>query len=208
MTSTLTMGPRPDYDRKGTFANIVSSLWNNVRMIPTGKVFQGGDYKQVGGEFLFEPVGEIMTSPVASPMDESGQKELSLPNPAGIQPGQLDRIEEKRITWCHRMRNTRDHAEIPELREVLGLDGNGKEGKNPRRWSRAIAERKGTGISQMTGMKGASHEILTGSPSKDMSRSMTQVDEPAPAASATGPENGVPEPVLEVGNKVPIPANS
>ena len=45
MTSTLTMGPRPDYDRKGTFATVVSSMWNNVKMIPTGKAFSGGDYK-------------------------------------------------------------------------------------------------------------------------------------------------------------------
>lgn len=44
---------------------------------------KGGDYRQVGGEFLFED-GEVM--------------------------------------WGHRMRNTRDHAEIPELRTVLGLD--------------------------------------------------------------------------------------
>lgn len=202
------MGPRPDYDRKGTFANIVSSMWNNVRMIPTGKAFAGGDYKQVGGEFLFEPAGEITTSPVASPMDESSKKELGLPSPAGIQPGHLDRSEEKRITWCHRMKNTRDHAEIPELREVLGLDGNGKEGKNGRRWSRAITERKGTGISQMTGMQRASQEVLTGSPSNDISRSTTQVDGPAPANSAPGPGNGVVEPVLEGDNKVPIPTNS
>ncbi|KAI7271406.1 hypothetical protein KC345_g7235 [Hortaea werneckii] len=26
-----------------------------------------------------------------------------------------------RLVWCHRMRNTRDHAEIAELEEVLGL---------------------------------------------------------------------------------------
>ena len=25
------------------------------------------------------------------------------------------------VVWCHRMRNTRDHVEVPELREVLGL---------------------------------------------------------------------------------------
>ncbi|KAK9311594.1 AhpC/TSA antioxidant enzyme-domain-containing protein [Lipomyces starkeyi] len=25
--------------------------------------------------------------------------------------------------WCHRMRNTRDHTEVPALRRVLGLDG-------------------------------------------------------------------------------------
>jgi hypothetical protein len=31
-------------------------------------------------------------------------------------------FENGKPVWCHRMRNTRDHAEIPELRMVLGLD--------------------------------------------------------------------------------------
>lgn len=32
-------------------------------------------------------------------------------------------FEEGNVTWCHRMRNTRDHAEVSELRVALGLDG-------------------------------------------------------------------------------------
>ena len=59
------------------------------------KAFKGGDYWQVGGEFLFE----------------DGEPK-----------------------WCHRMSNTRDHAEVPQLRKQLGLD----EGDVPRRnkrWS-------------------------------------------------------------------------
>lgn len=32
-------------------------------------------------------------------------------------------FEDGKVTWCHRMRNTRDHAEVSELRAVLGLDG-------------------------------------------------------------------------------------
>lgn len=31
-------------------------------------------------------------------------------------------FEDGKVTWCHRMRNTRDHAEVSELRAVLGLD--------------------------------------------------------------------------------------
>ncbi|KAK4104592.1 hypothetical protein N658DRAFT_183054 [Parathielavia hyrcaniae] len=31
--------------------------------------------------------------------------------------------EDKIVTWCHRMKNTRDHTEIPVLMEVLGLEG-------------------------------------------------------------------------------------
>ncbi|KAI9823773.1 MAG: hypothetical protein M1832_002330 [Thelocarpon impressellum] len=30
-------------------------------------------------------------------------------------------FDEGKVVWCHRMRNTRDHAEIPELRRVLGF---------------------------------------------------------------------------------------
>lgn len=41
-----------------------------------------GDYKQNGGEYLFED-GELK--------------------------------------WCHRMKTTSDHAEVKELKEVLGL---------------------------------------------------------------------------------------
>lgn len=32
-------------------------------------------------------------------------------------------FENGKVTWCHRMKNTRDHTEVPELRGVLGLDG-------------------------------------------------------------------------------------
>ncbi len=39
------------------------------------------------------------------------------------------------VRWCHRMRNTRDHVEVPELREVLGLGLDGGE----------VGERKGVG---------------------------------------------------------------
>lgn len=47
-------------------------------------MLSGGDFRQVGGEFVFE---------------------------------------NGRVAWCHRMKNTRDHAEIPEVRKQLGLDG-------------------------------------------------------------------------------------
>jgi len=115
-----------------------------LKQLKGGKALQGGDSQQVGGEFLFEPVGEVLSSPLtpaASPYEES--KQLG---------------EEKRVTWCHRMKNTRDHAEIPELREILGLDGVGIPGKNGRRWSKALGERKGTGMSALSGL----HDKTTG----------------------------------------------
>ena len=46
-------------------------------------MLSGGDYRQVGGEFLFQ---------------------------------------NGKVTWCHRMKYTRDHAEIPLVRQQLGLD--------------------------------------------------------------------------------------
>lgn len=91
--------------------------------------------KQVGGEFLFEPITDVMQSPIVpSPNGESKEEYFE---------------EEKKVTWCHRMKNTRDHAEIPELREVLGFEDHGKPGKNQKRWSKAIGSRKGTGLSSM-----------------------------------------------------------
>jgi hypothetical protein len=55
--------------------------------------------------------------------------------------------EDKAVTWCHRMRTTRDHAEIPELMEVLGLDGHGEPVGDKGLWEKALRERKGTGVS-------------------------------------------------------------
>ena len=45
------------------------------------------------------------------------------------------------------MKTTRDHAEIPELMEVLGLNGQGKPISDAKRWSVALQSRKGTGLS-------------------------------------------------------------
>jgi hypothetical protein len=121
---------------------MVGSFVQSLKQVKSGKTFQGGDYQQVGGEFMFEPVN--MSTPIGSPEDE--QKELG--GRKGLE-GMLENgyVEEKRVTWCHRMRNTRDHAEIPEVREVLGLDEEDEAGKNAKRWKKAIVERKGTGLS-------------------------------------------------------------
>ncbi len=188
MTRTLNMGSRPEYQRKGVAATILSSLWGNLKEIPTGKAFAGGDYQQVGGEFLFEPLGELVQSPIASPISEDERKQLGgdgTTTPAGP----LDKSEVKRVTWCHRMKNTRDHAEIPELREILGLDGEGLPGKSNMRWSKALNERKGTGVSQMSGLSKtpSGNEVLTGEPRGSVE---------------------IPTPVLEDDGKLPIPTNS
>jgi hypothetical protein len=45
------------------------------------------------------------------------------------------------------MRSTRDHTEMPELMEVLGLEGSGKPADNAELWKKALSTRKGTGSS-------------------------------------------------------------
>lgn len=82
MTSNMALGPKkPDYIQKSP---LVTTLQSIVKAISSGRdALKGGDFKQVGGEFLFQG-GEVK--------------------------------------WCHRMQNTRDHAEVDVLKEVLGMD--------------------------------------------------------------------------------------
>jgi hypothetical protein len=48
-------------------------------------------------------------------------------------------FEDGKVTWCHRMRNTRDHAEAPVLKKVLGLrDGNDERPPPKRRWTASL----------------------------------------------------------------------
>lgn len=146
MMRTLNLGTRPEYQRRGTLMGIGQSVLQSLKQIKGGKLFQGGDYQQVGGEFLFEPVR--MATPITSPADGPVGMDASggiLGN--GDKIGENEGFEEKRITWCHRMKNTRDHAEVPEIREVLGFDEMVEGGKNQKRWSKALSERKGTGVS-------------------------------------------------------------
>ncbi|KAL9019998.1 MAG: hypothetical protein Q9185_002737 [Variospora sp. 1 TL-2023] len=83
MIRTLDLGPRsPQYMQYSLPSAMVRSVYQNLK---AGRsAFRGGNYWQVGGEFL---------------------------------------LEDGRASWCHRMRNTRDHTEIPETRRQLGLDG-------------------------------------------------------------------------------------
>jgi hypothetical protein len=145
MVRTLALGSRPEYLRRSFTANIFHSIAQGLKQLPAGRALAGGDVQQVGGEFLFEPVGELAASPVTP----------------GVGQGQ----EEKRVVWCHRMKNTRDHVEMPELREVLGLDGLGVPvpGGDVKRWMKAVTERKGTGLSAIGGLK-AEDGVLVGEP--------------------------------------------
>ncbi|KAL2268748.1 hypothetical protein VTJ83DRAFT_3594 [Remersonia thermophila] len=189
MVRTLALGPRPAYARQSLLKVIGQSIAQGLKQIPAGLAHKGGDSKQVGGEFLFEPPPGSKEATPATPMDVVGAPETwgthagtaltAAPPPApasssapssaeaGAKSGEgadANRVsrsetsldgkleadsegEDKIVTWCHRMRNTRDHAEIPELMEVLGLDGTGNPIADPERWARALKERKGTGVS-------------------------------------------------------------
>lgn len=145
MSKTLQLGTKPAYMRRSMMHSIVGSIVQGVKQIPTGNVLKMGDQRQVGGEFLFEP-RDILT-PVSTPRNEMAQP-ISAFDQGEEKEAEQDGHgnEEKRVTWCHRMKTTRDHAEIPELIEVLGLDQNTAVGKDVNRGS-VTSARKGKGHS-------------------------------------------------------------
>lgn len=103
MVKTLNLGTKdPDYIQHSLVSGIVKSVAQGLKRISSGDAMQAGDIRQVGGEFLFEADG--------------GHTQLKN---AKLGNGALQRLQ---VTWCHRMKNTRDHAELPELKEVLGLE--------------------------------------------------------------------------------------
>lgn len=168
MVRTLALGARPAYMKTHLLKSSVASVVQGLKQIGKGLALKGGDGKQVGGEFLFEPV-EV----VGGEGEGEGKRVVVATTPVGIEPpkawaeggetgeGKSGRSEtsldgkgepdaegeDKVVTWCHRMKNTRDHAEVPELMEVLGLDGDGRPVEDKERWERALRERKGTGVS-------------------------------------------------------------
>jgi hypothetical protein len=144
MMRTLNLGERPEYQRRELWTIMAASFVQSIKSMKGGLLLKGGDYQQVGGEFLFEPTS--VATPMSSPEEGNrGEKELGVQGMEGN-----EEAEEKHVTWCHRMRNTRDHAEIPELREVLGLDGEGTPGHDAKRWHEALTKRKGTGFSSFS----------------------------------------------------------
>ena len=94
MTSTLNPGRTPDYMQRSFLSMAVKSF---IQEVKSGRnMLSGGDFRQVGGEFLFQ---------------------------------------NGKVTWCRRMRNTRDHAEVPLVRQQLGLDDT--PAPQRKRWSAA-----------------------------------------------------------------------
>ncbi|KAK3351845.1 AhpC/TSA antioxidant enzyme-domain-containing protein [Neurospora tetraspora] len=204
MVRTLALGEKPAYITKNLVKSSLGSIITGIKQIPKGLANKAGDFKQIGGEFLFEPVdiqspvnavqwedmertleratrenNEAAAAAAAterkrdssdsrlepdSDDKETGvgsnskgtiKKEKKIFGGQGHRPSEAsidgkneeDEGEEKRVTWCHRMKTTRDHVEIPELMEVLGLDGQGEPIKDSRRWTKALETRKGTGFS-------------------------------------------------------------
>ncbi|KAK6950844.1 hypothetical protein Daesc_007372 [Daldinia eschscholtzii] len=153
MVRTLALGSRPAYMQGKSVAHtVVSGVVQGLKQVKSGLATKMGDQKQVGGEFLFEPANLTLDTPVTTPRSEE-DKQLKFPDQNEKADDHEDpKVEEKRVTWCHRMRTTRDHAEIPELMEVLGLDGSGTPIKDKKRWDKALRTRKGTGLSMASQM--------------------------------------------------------
>lgn len=177
MVKTLALGQRPAYMNKSLLKSSLDSIVQGVKQIKSGLAIKGGDQRQIGGEFLFEPVD--LRSPDGSPVqqfdrrleandtqDADSQTKSKLSSEAAKKHSRTTSVtdndndeveephlvEEKKVTWCHRMKTTRDHAEIPELMEILGLTGQGKPIKDQKRWSKALETRKGTGLSMASQM--------------------------------------------------------
>lgn len=94
MTSSLNPGKTPEYMQRSFMSMAVRSF---IQELKSGRnMLSGGDFRQVGGEFLFQ---------------------------------------NGKVTWCRRMRNTRDHAEVPVVRQQLGLDDTPPPQR--KRWSAA-----------------------------------------------------------------------
>ncbi|KAL2196159.1 AhpC/TSA antioxidant enzyme-domain-containing protein [Corynascus similis CBS 632.67] len=133
MVRTLALGPRPDYMRVSLAKIILDSIAQGLGQVGKGLAHKGGDAKQVGGEFLFEPVveggaGGVPETPIGigpppawdkTKVEGGARSETSLDGKGEPDSEGVDKV----VTWCHRMRNTRDHADIPTLMKVLGLDG-------------------------------------------------------------------------------------
>ncbi|KAK4199361.1 AhpC/TSA antioxidant enzyme-domain-containing protein, partial [Triangularia verruculosa] len=171
MIRTLALGERPAYTKSHLVKSSLASVVQGLKQIPKGLAHKGGDTRQIGGEFLFEPLN---AEDMQSPIKELGEWKAALGNGEGdeeVKVGVRHRASEtpsidgknmelggdgsegvdKIVSWCHRMRNTRDHAEVPELMEIFGMDVGGKipldvKGVERERWERAVRERKGVGL--------------------------------------------------------------
>lgn len=96
MTHTWSLGPAPQYLKHSTLSLVAKGISQGLRRTFNGDALKSGNMAQVGGEFFFEA--------------GSGNGEQS---PHRGKPT---------VTWCHRMKTTRDHTEIPALKRIMGMD--------------------------------------------------------------------------------------
>lgn len=81
---TVNIGTRrPEYMKEVSPPAWLAEQFRQMGKTKGHKKFKGGNWLQIGGEFLFE---------------------------------------DEKITWCHRMKNYRGHAEIETLRRILEID--------------------------------------------------------------------------------------
>lgn len=226
MLSTLKMGQKPAYLGEKSFAKLVaSSVIQGFKHVGSGNVTKMGDQRQVGGEFLFEPATLSLEPPIATPVvDDVGEEKRVLGESAANGDHQQnqqhrddapirkeedeEKVEPKRVTWCHRMKTTRDHAEMPELMEVLGLEsaengsaipivvvggGSPADKRKTQRWSKALQSRKGTGLSMASQMSRMSLEasaaasIDSGTPNSGRSSSVARSREEVARVRSVSP---------------------
>nr|QIQ49686.1 thioredoxin-like protein [Beauveria bassiana] len=160
MVKTLALGEKPAYMKMGFLKGVFTGMSQALRQLPRGLTLKSGDQRQVGGEFLFEPLD--LATPLTTPTDGQGGPAIMEAFEQISGQGDCKRhLEIKKITWCHRMRSTRDHAEIPEIMELLGLDGHGQPIKDTALWEKTIKTRKGTGFSMARRMNEltAAHKV-------------------------------------------------
>lgn len=98
MQRSLSLGARaPRYIQRSLTGNMLRSVAQGMRRIPEGDVLGAGGWDVNGGEFLFE----------MSPKEVGGLRKMEK--------------DAWSLTWCHRMRNSRDHTELDELLPAIGL---------------------------------------------------------------------------------------
>ena len=125
MQRSLSLGwNSPDYIHHTLAAGVVKSIVQGVKRIPAGDVTKAGGLSQNGGEFLFEVDGA-----------DTRSKKQGAGNEAKANP-----VLKVTVSFCHRMRNTRDHTEIPQLVKLLDSSEADKRSHRPetrleRRWT-------------------------------------------------------------------------
>lgn len=108
MQRSLSLGRKgPDYIQHTLAAGMMKSIVQGVRRIGAGDVMKAGDMRQNGGEFVLE---------VSGADQRSNNVEI-----AGETKGNRG-LGNVQVMFCHRMQNSRDHTEIPQLARLLGVN--------------------------------------------------------------------------------------